>query len=76
MKMEKSFTIDGEIVIDTKQRMMGLRIFEIDDVSDANRVLYIVDSKDKVKTKITMSVDGNDEYGFISEYSFEDVTGE
>lgn len=72
MQIEQTIMIDGYEVYDTKQKIMGHRIFARCTDDDYN-TKYVVDSKGNVKSIITIEADCSQNYGYVSDFSVEDV---
>ena len=72
MKIEQTVMINGEEVVDSGQKIMGHRIFELTRDDDDN-TKYIVDSKGNVKSIITVQADCNQNYGYVSDFSVKDI---
>ncbi|MCP3683179.1 MAG: hypothetical protein GY861_10850 [bacterium] len=72
MKIEQTIMIDGVEVVDTKMKIMGHRIFTQCRDDDYN-TKYIVDGKGNVKSIITIQADCSQNYGYVSDFTVEDV---
>lgn len=71
MKVEKNYTVNGRVILDTGKTFMGLKVFT--DAEDRDEVLYLVTQELEMKGIIRMEADCNQNYGFISGWELEDV---
>ncbi|AUR94738.1 hypothetical protein NVP1198B_29 [Vibrio phage 1.198.B._10N.286.54.F4] len=72
MKVEQTIMINGDEVVDSGQKIMGHRIFELTRDDDEN-TKYVVDNKGNVRSIIRIEADCSQNYGYVSEFSVEDV---